>query len=94
MFRRAKSTKPKARRDPAFQLARGAMCALGSQPVPDDASKQNLDNQIAVARRNIADLMERAAAAHGSAAEEAIANRINEQQELLNQLLKQREAMD
>jgi len=62
--------------------------------MPDNVSKQNLDNQIAVARRNIADLMERATATTGSAAEEAIANRINHQQELLNELLKQREAME
>ena len=62
--------------------------------MPDNVSNQNLDNQIAVVRRNIADLMERANATTGSAAEEAIANRINHQQELLNQLLKQREAME
>ena len=60
----------------------------------DNASKQNLDNQIAVLRRNIADLMERATATSGSAAEEAIANRINDQQDLLNQLLKEREAIE
>ena len=60
----------------------------------ESQSKQNLDNQIAVVRRNIADLMDRAAATSGSAAEEAIANRINDQQDLLNELLKQREAME
>ena len=65
-----------------------------SRPMTDNASKQNLDNQIAVLRRNIADLMERATATSGSAAEEAIANRINDQQDLLNHLLKQRDAME
>lgn len=62
--------------------------------MPDSGSKQDLDNQIAIARRNIADLMEQATATTGSGAEEAIANRINEQQELLNKLLKQREALE
>ncbi|GAU80683.1 hypothetical protein [Bosea sp. BIWAKO-01] len=60
----------------------------------DNASKQKLDNQIAVLRRNIADLMDRATATSGSAAEEAIANRINDQQDLLNHLLKEREAKE
>lgn len=61
--------------------------------MPENASKQELDEQIAIARRNIADLMEQATATSGSGAEEAIANRINEQQDRLNKLLKQREAM-
>lgn len=61
--------------------------------MPENASKQDLDDQIAIARRNIADLMEQATAASGSGAEEAIANRIEEQQDRLNTLLKQREAM-
>ncbi|GAU84161.1 hypothetical protein BIWAKO_04093 [Bosea sp. BIWAKO-01] len=37
--------------------------------------------------------MERATATSGSGAEEAIANRINDQQDLLTALLKQREAI-
>ena len=61
--------------------------------MPENASKQELDDQIAIARRNIADLMEQATATSGSGAEEAIANRLNEQQDRLNKLLKQREAM-
>ncbi|MGO4671846.1 hypothetical protein AB4Z40_03020 [Bosea sp. 2YAB26] len=61
--------------------------------MPENASKQDLDDQIAIARRNIADLMEQATATSGSGAEEAIANRIEEQQDRLNTLLKQREAM-
>ncbi|MGO4737267.1 hypothetical protein AB4099_12030 [Bosea sp. 2KB_26] len=61
--------------------------------MPENASKQDLDDQIAIARRNIADLMEQATATSGSGAEEAIANRINEQQDRLNALLKRREAM-
>ena len=65
-----------------------------SRPIPDIASKLKLDIQIMVLRRNIADLMERATATSGSAAEEAIANRINDQQDLLNQLLKERETTE
>ncbi|MGO4665373.1 hypothetical protein [Bosea sp. 2RAB26] len=61
--------------------------------MPENVSKQDLDDQIAIARRNIADLMEQATATSGSGAEEAIANRIEEQQDRLNTLLKQREAM-
>ncbi|GAU80250.1 hypothetical protein [Bosea sp. BIWAKO-01] len=61
--------------------------------MPENASKQDLDDQIAIARRNIADLMEQATATSGSGAEEAIANRINEQQDRLNALLKRREAL-
>ena len=65
-----------------------------SRPIPDIASKLKLDIQIMVLRRNIADLMERATATSGSASEEAIANRINDQQDLLNQLLKERETTE
>jgi len=55
--------------------------------------REDLDNRIAIARRNIADLTEQAAAASGDAAEERLANRMNEQQELLNSLQKKREAL-
>ncbi|KFC64657.1 hypothetical protein FG93_05253 [Bosea sp. LC85] len=62
--------------------------------MPESGFKQDLDGQISIARRTIAELMERATATTGSGAEEAIANRINEQQDRLDKLLKQREAMD
>ncbi|WP_069880100.1 hypothetical protein [Bosea sp. BIWAKO-01] len=61
--------------------------------MPENASKHSLEGQIAIARRNLSDLMERATATSGSGAEEAIANRINDQQDLLTALLKQREAI-
>ncbi|GAU86163.1 hypothetical protein [Bosea sp. BIWAKO-01] len=61
--------------------------------MPENTSKQRLDDQIALARRTIADLMERATATSGSGAEEAIANRINDQQDLLTKLMNEREAM-
>lgn len=48
------------------------------------------DDQIALLRREISDLMEQAAAASGSAREERLADQINEKQERLNTLLKQR----
>ena len=60
--------------------------------MPDPASTYELDIQIAVARRSIAELMERATATSGSAAEEAITTRINELQDRLNELLLEREA--
>lgn len=58
------------------------------------ATLQDLDDRIAIARANISELMERATATSGSGAEEAIANRLSEQQDILNALLKQREDME
>lgn len=62
--------------------------------MPSEARLQNLDERIAIARANIAELMERAAGASGAAAEEAIADRLNDQQSLLNSLLQQREELE
>ncbi|CAH1676099.1 conserved hypothetical protein [Hyphomicrobiales bacterium] len=61
--------------------------------MPENASQMELDERIAIARRNIAELMEQATGVSGAAAEERLANRLNEQQDLLNELLKKREAM-
>lgn len=61
--------------------------------MPENASRMELDERIALLRRNIAELMERATGASGAAVEEALANRLSEQQDMLNELLKKREAM-
>ncbi|WP_420101573.1 hypothetical protein [Bosea sp. (in: a-proteobacteria)] len=58
----------------------------------DSAAPTELDERIALLRNNISDLMEQAAGASGAAMEESIADRLNEQQDMLNALLKQREA--
>lgn len=60
--------------------------------MPGNAGRTELDDRIAIVRRNIAELMEQATGASGAAVEESLANRLNEQQDLLNELLKQREA--
>lgn len=61
--------------------------------MPGNSERSELDDRIAIARRNISELMEQATGASGAAVEESLANRLNEQQDLLNELLKQREAM-
>jgi hypothetical protein len=58
----------------------------------DSVPASELDERIALLRRNIADLMEQAAGASGAAAEESLADRLNEQQDQLNALLQQRDA--
>ena len=60
--------------------------------MPENASRTELDERIALLRRNISELMEQATGASGAAAEEALADRLGEQQDMLNELLKQREA--
>ncbi|WNJ92094.1 hypothetical protein [Bosea sp. 685] len=52
-----------------------------------------LDDRIALARRNISELTDQATSASGAAAEERLADRINEQQDLLDRLLQEREAL-
>lgn len=52
----------------------------------------NIEERIALARRNIQDLTEQATGAAGAASEDRIANRISDQQEILNELLRQRES--
>lgn len=49
----------------------------------------NLEDRIALARRNIEDLTAQATGVSGAAAEERIALRIAEQQERLDELLRQ-----
>jgi len=49
-----------------------------------------LDDQIALLRRQISELTEQAAAASGAAQEERLADMLNEKQDRLNALLKQR----
>ena len=61
--------------------------------MPENASQMELDERIAIVRRNISELMEQATGASGAAVEERLAARLNEQQDLLNELLKKREAM-
>lgn len=51
----------------------------------------NLEDRIAMARRNIEDLTAQATGVSGGAAEESIAAKINEQQDLLNEMLRQQE---
>lgn len=58
----------------------------------EDAHWADLDEQIAIVRANIADLTEQATSASGAASEERLATRLNEQQDLLAELLKKREA--
>ena len=60
--------------------------------MPGNSDRTELDDRIAIVRRYISELMEQATGASGAAVEESLANRLNEQQDLLNELLKQREA--
>lgn len=61
--------------------------------MPENAGRVELDDRIAIVRGNISDLMEQATGASGAASEERLAARLNEQQDLLNELLKKREAL-
>lgn len=56
-------------------------------------SLPDLDDRIAIARDNIRQLTEQAAAFSGAADEERAANRIAEQQDELDRLIKQRDAL-
>lgn len=56
-----------------------------------NGNHEALDDQIALLRRQVSDLTELAAAASGSAQEENLQDQINEKQERLNQLLKERD---
>lgn len=53
----------------------------------------SLDDRIALLRRNISDLMEQATVASGAATEERLAARLNELQDQLGALLKERDRM-
>ena len=60
----------------------------------DPATLQELDERIAIARDNLRELAEQAAAYSGGEDEARAADRITEQQEALAALLKQREALE
>ena len=57
-------------------------------------SRADLDDRIAIIRDNLRQLTEQAAGSSGAADEERTANRIAEQQDELDRLIKQREALD
>ena len=59
----------------------------------DKTERADLDRQIAIVRANISELMEQATGVSGAAAEERLADRLSEQQEQLDVLLKKREAL-
>ncbi len=59
----------------------------------DAATLQELDERIAVARDNIRELTEQAAALSGAGDEDLAALRIAEQEKALAKLLKEREAL-
>jgi hypothetical protein len=56
-------------------------------------SLPDLEDRIAIARDNIRQITEQAAASSGAADEERNANRIAEQQDELDKLIKQRDAL-
>lgn len=58
----------------------------------DDDELGDLDRRIAVARDNIRNLVEQAAAFSGAADEARVSDRIAQQEDLLAELLKEREA--
>ncbi|MGU3494240.1 hypothetical protein ACLBXM_09385 [Xanthobacteraceae bacterium A53D] len=62
--------------------------------MPMTADSDDLDARIAIARDNLRQLMEQAAAYSGAADEERAADRIAEQQALLDALLKERESRE
>lgn len=59
----------------------------------DDMSLSQIDQRIAILRDNIRQLIEQAAADSGAGDEALNADRLNEQQDELDRLLKQRQAM-
>lgn len=59
----------------------------------DDMSLLQIDQRIAILRDNIRQLIEQAAAESGAADEALNADRLNEQQDELDRLLKRRAAM-
>lgn len=61
--------------------------------MPDAAALVELDERISIARQNLSELTEQAAAISGAADEERAAERIAEQQALLDNLIRQREAL-
>ncbi|QIB34305.1 hypothetical protein [Ancylobacter pratisalsi] len=61
--------------------------------MPDATTLIELDERIAIARSNLSELTEQAAAYSGAADEDRAASRIAEQQAQLDELLKQREKL-
>ncbi|QRG06551.1 hypothetical protein EZH22_27080 [Xanthobacter dioxanivorans] len=61
--------------------------------MPEVTALGEIDERIAAARENLSELMEQATAASGAADEARTADRIAEQQALLDDLIKQREAL-
>lgn len=60
----------------------------------DDTSELiELDERIAIARQNLAELTEQAAAFSGAGDEDRAAERIAQQQEILDNLIRQRQAL-
>jgi hypothetical protein len=59
----------------------------------DNKRRAELDAEIAAVRDNLRQLTEQAAAQSGAADEDLAAERIAQQQEFLDRLLKQREAL-
>lgn len=59
----------------------------------DDMSLAQIDQRIAILRDNIRQLIEQSATYSGAADEDLNADRLNDQQDELNRLLKQRAAM-
>lgn len=59
----------------------------------ESLSLAELDARLSVVRDNLRDLVEQAAAYSGAADEELMSSRIAEQEEQLEQLTKQREAL-
>ncbi len=57
-----------------------------------NGNREALNDQIALLRRQVAELTELAAAASGSAQEENLQDQINAKQDRLNELLKERDA--
>lgn len=58
----------------------------------DNGNREALDDLIALLRRQISDLTEQAAAVSGSGSEERLSDLLNEKQDRLNELLKERAA--
>jgi hypothetical protein len=56
-------------------------------------SRPELDDRIAILQDNLRQLVEQAAGQSGSQSEERIADRIDQQREQLDQLIKQRDAL-
>jgi phage shock protein A len=55
-----------------------------------DGNREALDDEIALLRRQIADLTEQATAASGAGQEDRLAELLNEKQDRLDMLLKER----